>query len=449
MTTEIAILNKSAVALAADSAVTISRNADHSSVAKIYVDANKLFELVKGRPVGIMIYNGATVAGVPWETLIKEYRLQNAGRAFDRLEEYADDFVSFVASALTPFMKPEDELRQIADSFLPLMDQLYQVFLPQVMVERGRVARRDVLGSLIDRLETVLDARDVCDWALGIDEAALWDRWKSDLVPTVVRRRPELTLTDSVARKFARLTLKAFLRIEASFGAWSGIVIAGFGEREFFPTVCHAHISGFIHGRLVKVESAVDSISNGRPAIIEPYAQTSEALMFLQGIDPAVSRAIETFWRSWTDNLEDDVMKIIHKESQINEAHRNAICTRLAAHFSTSWDGFSKFMDEEFHKKRLEPIEGSAAFLSKREIADLAENLVDLTSLRNRVSLDRQETVGGATDVAVISKGDGFVWVKRKHYFDLEHNPAWPTRQVLTDVVSTVSQAVDADGGEQ
>ena len=33
------------------------------------------------------------------------------------------------------------------------------------------------------------------------------------------------------------------------------------------------------------------------------------------------------------------------------------------------------------------------------------------------------ETVGGPIDVAVISKGDGFVWIKRKHYFKPELNP--------------------------
>jgi hypothetical protein len=35
------------------------------------------------------------------------------------------------------------------------------------------------------------------------------------------------------------------------------------------------------------------------------------------------------------------------------------------------------------------------------------------------------ETVGGPVDVAVISKGDGFVWIKRKHYFRPELNPGF------------------------
>ncbi len=52
----------------------------------------------------------------------------------------------------------------------------------------------------------------------------------------------------------------------------------------------------------------------------------------------------------------------------------------------------------------------------------MAESLVNLTSFKRRVTMD-PETVGGPIDVAVISKGDGFVWIKRKHYFTKELNP--------------------------
>jgi len=48
----------------------------------------------------------------------------------------------------------------------------------------------------------------------------------------------------------------------------------------------------------------------------------------------------------------------------------------------------------------------------------VAEALVSLTSFKRRISLDEPETVGGAIDVAVISRGDGLIWIKRKHYFD-------------------------------
>jgi hypothetical protein len=47
----------------------------------------------------------------------------------------------------------------------------------------------------------------------------------------------------------------------------------------------------------------------------------------------------------------------------------------------------------------------------------MAESLVTLTSLKRRISMEH-ETVGGPVDVAVLTKGDGLVWTKRKHYFD-------------------------------
>jgi len=51
--------------------------------------------------------------------------------------------------------------------------------------------------------------------------------------------------------------------------------------------------------------------------------------------------------------------------------------------------------------------------------------LVNLTSLKQRMNVQNVATVGGAIDVALISRGDGFVWLKRKHYFSSELNPSW------------------------
>jgi len=62
------------------------------------------------------------------------------------------------------------------------------------------------------------------------------------------------------------------------------------------------------------------------------------------------------------------------------------------------------------------------SILPKDELAFMAESLVKLTSFKRRVTMET-ETVGGPIDVAVISKGDGFIWIKRKHYFKSSENP--------------------------
>ena len=73
MTSEILIMNPQAVALAADSAVTLVQERIRGDLRerkhKIFTSANKIFTLSKYHPVGIMIYNNATCMGTPWETI--------------------------------------------------------------------------------------------------------------------------------------------------------------------------------------------------------------------------------------------------------------------------------------------------------------------------------------------------------------------------------------------
>ena len=66
----------------------------------------------------------------------------------------------------------------------------------------------------------------------------------------------------------------------------------------------------------------------------------------------------------------------------------------------------------------------TVATMEKEDLAELAENLIYLTSLKRRIT-PNLESVGGPIDVAVISKGDGFIWIKRKHYFNPRLNHSY------------------------
>ena len=91
MTAEVAILNRNAVALAADSAVTLRL----PQSTKIY-QTNKLFALSKYEPVAVMIYGSADFMDLPWETIVKRYRVHLGRRSFGGIGEYGDDFLDFV-----------------------------------------------------------------------------------------------------------------------------------------------------------------------------------------------------------------------------------------------------------------------------------------------------------------------------------------------------------------
>ena len=101
MTAEIAVLNSQAVALAADSAVTVSDGTNRAP--KIYNTVNKLFTLSKHEPVGVMIYGSAELGGLPVETAVKVFRDQLGQKAFGSLQEYADSFLEFLGTSALLF----------------------------------------------------------------------------------------------------------------------------------------------------------------------------------------------------------------------------------------------------------------------------------------------------------------------------------------------------------
>lgn len=116
MTAEIAIMNKTAVALAADSAVTIG--------GKIYNTANKLFALSKYHPIGIMIYGNAELTGVPWETLIKIFRDNLEKQSFSSTKEYGDAFIEFLYEHITDYFSEDNQQRRVVYFFAQQFDVL-------------------------------------------------------------------------------------------------------------------------------------------------------------------------------------------------------------------------------------------------------------------------------------------------------------------------------------
>lgn len=90
MSAGICIMNRNAIAMAADSAVTVG---DH---AAIHNSANKLFSLSRIAPVSLIIYANATLMTVPVEIIVKQYKKQLGDRTFPQLSDYVDDFIGYI-----------------------------------------------------------------------------------------------------------------------------------------------------------------------------------------------------------------------------------------------------------------------------------------------------------------------------------------------------------------
>lgn len=74
------------------------------------------------------------------------------------------------------------------------------------------------------------------------------------------------------------------------------------------------------------------------------------------------------------------------------------------------------------------PLRRVVGVLPLDEMSTLAETLINLQSLKEKVTKP-SETVGGPVDVAAITRAEGLVWVKRKHYFNPEINSRYFERR--------------------
>ena len=122
--------------------------------------------------------------------------------------------------------------------------------------------------------------------------------------------------------------------------------------------------------------------------------------LFMEGVNPAVSAFLVQYLRRMFDRLPELIDD-----------------NKLAGSESTK----KRTKDKMKHMEHIDPVLSMVQVLPKDELAAMAEALVNLTAFKRRMT-DELETVGGPIDVAVISKGDGLVWVKRKHYFPRELN---------------------------
>lgn len=94
MTAIVGILNKRGAVMAADSAVTVT----NGGKTKIYNTATKIFRMSLENPVGVMIFSSSEFIGTPWDVIFKLYRDTRGKQSFNKLEEYAKNFVDFLSA---------------------------------------------------------------------------------------------------------------------------------------------------------------------------------------------------------------------------------------------------------------------------------------------------------------------------------------------------------------
>lgn len=424
LTSEVAVMNRLAVALAADSAVTTPHQKVHNS-------ANKLFMLSDREPVGFMVYNNAQLMNVPWETLVKDFRGKLGAISFKRLEQYAEAFFIYLSQMMHLFDADvekayylelvEIHYRDIANQIRRKLRSQESAFAlsatPAEVAERRATIHREVIGRHADRLADAPRSPWVNPDA-GRDIAGLCSGEISELTIRIfVESYPALAGPEvQLLRQYAIDLVEAAPIAEESL---SGVVFAGFGTDDYAPVLQAFEVGDVYGGRLKFNRSDPVRIGeDGRETYIETFADSGTADAFLRGLPAELEREIVEMAYEVAEQVSRQAIALCG----VKGADRKALEEELAEVRVEELVEFVSGLKDYKQTVFVEPTELAISNLPKDELAHVAASLVNINLLKKRMSMTL-ETVGGPIDVAVISKGDGFIWIDRKQYFSTSRNP--------------------------
>lgn len=417
MTAIVGILNRRGLAFAADSAAT------HRSktVFKISNNANKIFSLSKYHPVGVAIYSNLDFIGTPWDSIIKLFRNNLKDKKYDTLQDYVKPFFDFVRKYCLGRLLQEqkayashiiskyynevygivkkaigDDLKDDnADSFFVKMTEVFDGF--------NNKFKNDKAEDFATYKQTDFEkyTKDIVDATLSTVEA-------HKQCPVDLRKK----FNDSL---FALVCHNSHIYLD---GIYTGLVFFGYGDKDLFPSLLEYKVTYALGGHIkYTLEQHFEITSAPGAAVIAPFAQTDVANTVVRAVEDKLRQQFYNNYRTTLQGLKDEVI------TQLDTANapESLVDVFKKLDIDKYASDYQKGMDDYIDKSYIRPLMDTVAYLDKEDLADMAESLVRMTCLKRHVTAG-EETVGGPVDVAIVTKGDGFIWKKRKHYFDPELN---------------------------
>lgn len=415
MSAGICVMNRNAIAMAADSAVTVG---DHEA---IHNSANKLFSLSRVAPVGVIIYADVTLMEIPVEIIVKQYKNQLGDKTFGTLNEYVNDFIKYIEDNRKLFRFDINEQSFVMEIFFNLVHGLHLDY-KKCLEDKQKALLRELtdVEKTTSAEEAVQISLDFISMHKAIPDVSykkyIETNYKSHFINFLSNSSDFKWMTD---KQVAAISEKACELYDTEFerNGYLGIAIAGFGEDEIFPHMVHLHITGMIDGKLRFVKVTEKEITEETNASIIPLAQIDVMQTFLLGIN-----------NEFINELAEDIPKQI--QECINKLDDGLFAPGKKSDVLKSLQALApkivKHMNDTAGQNYVGPLIQSVATLPIEELALLAESMINITSVRRKVAIDQNiGMVGGPIDVAIISKGDGLIWLKRKHYFEGKYNPQY------------------------
>jgi hypothetical protein len=256
---------------------------------------------------------------------------------------------------------------------------------------------------MLDGLDATFEATLKSTFAAEISNAI--DAAFKDLGTDLLTKKTRTLLADIVAFSLCRDCSDFADDLSIN----TGLVFAGYGNDELFPTLMATSIRFFILGTLIKDATDTDAITISHPARMQAFAQQEMVHDFMSGAVPEYRTFLMSYLKDVYTALPAELIEelaLAPKEKAKITKKFKEICEQKFAEFEE--------LETAIVDTNTKPILETLVALPETDMAIMAETMINLQSFKRRMSMDDQETVAPPIDVASITKGAGFVWIKRK-----------------------------------
>lgn len=503
MTSQIALLNDSGIAVASDTAVTITGSSSRT------FSSSKIYQLSGRQPVGFMTHGNGSYRSIPLSNIFGEFREWYANhplrsnpedsskradpnRELDTLLDYTEKLRNFLSnypnqSGSAPSTSQNlsaSEKRAFEyemDKFLQYKIESYSIFerVSDVLVyaNASTLSRYNPAAQTTRRFfETELDDGV---WAtinkkMKGEIKTVHQEMLEDIELMVLQNetnaREFTKLKRSMARTYSSIItpflekflnrhnlpksthmklLKELIYKYLIFGDDSGfkyipptgIVIFGFGKKESQPRLIELQIGSWRSGedtstiashKVIGIRGETLSETppensgyrvNTAGSWICTFAQDAEMQSIITGVHEDLIGDLSYFL---SNNLVEILQPIIDTTQGIGKKTAKNLVEELTKSKTEIYYSFfneiKRRRDAHIFNTRHSNIHNSITLLPIRELANFAESLLDMESTIAYYSRQLR-TVGGHTDVAIVTKEDGFLWVKSEQRVDYSLNP--------------------------
>jgi hypothetical protein len=159
----------------------------------------------------------------------------------------------------------------------------------------------------------------------------------------------------------------------------SGVVIAGFGEKDTFPSVFSFDIEGIVYDKLKYKKRVHGKVDFDNAGGIIPFAQGEMVATFMEGVDPFYKDMEESYLSEIFNNYAEIFIDRIarHDNTEKKKLKRNMI--RIGKGMLQE---HAEKLEDYRREKYVRPIMDVVSMLPKDDLAGMAESLVNLTSFK-------------------------------------------------------------------